>query len=331
MFQPTSWLRPALRTWAVLALGWMLGLHGAMAQQYPTRQPIRLVVPFAAGGGTDQIARALAAGMAKDLGQSVIVDNRPGAGTIIGTDAVAKSPPDGYTLLVATFAHAVNPSLQPKLPYAQATAFAPVSLIGRSLNVLVVRPDRPYQSVAALRDAARREPGKLSYGSFGNGTSAHLAAELFKSLAGVDITHVPYRGASPALTDLLGGQIDVMFSTAASVAPYLRSGRLKALAVTSAERSPALPDVPTVAQAGVPDYVAESWYGVYAPAGTPAEVIARLNTALRQAAGTDAFRARAEEEGLVVTASPPEALTRYVASEQQRWHKVIRDARITAD
>lgn len=331
MLKPTSWLRPSMRCSAVLLLGWAVCLQGAFAQQFPTRQPIRLVVPFAAGGGTDQIARALAAGMSRDLGQSVVVDNRPGAGTIIGSDLVAKSPADGYTLLVATFAHAVNPSLQARLPYVQATAFAPISLVGRSPNVLVVRPDRPYQNVAALLEAARRDPGKLSYGSFGNGTSAHLAAELFKSLARVDITHVSYRGASPALNDLVGGQIDVMFSTAASVAPHLRSGRLKALAVTSAERSPALPDVPTLVQAGVPGYVAESWYGVYAPAGTPAPVIARLNAALRQAAATEAFHVRATEEGLVVIASLPEALTRYVDAEQQRWHKVIRDASITVD
>ncbi len=315
----------------LLVAGAMCGLQVASAQSFPLKQPFRIVVPFAAGGGTDLIARVLGSGMAQGLGQTVIVDNKPGAGTVIGSDAVAKSAPDGYTLLIATFAHAVNPTLQAKLPYVQATAFTPVSLIGRSPNVLVVRPDRYYRTVADLIADARRTPGKLTYGSFGNGTSAHLAAELFKSMAGVELTHVPYRGAGPAITDLLGGQIDMMFSTAASVAPYVHSGKLRAIAVTSAQRSPAMPSVPTIAESGVPGYVAESWYGIYAPAGTPAETVARLNGALRQAAASDTFKRRGEDEGLVTTASPPAELTRYVEAEQARWQKVIRDARITAD
>ncbi|WP_084217207.1 tripartite tricarboxylate transporter substrate binding protein [Xenophilus azovorans] len=309
----------------------MCGLQVASAQSFPLKQPIRIVVPFAAGGGTDLIARVLGSGMAQDLGQTVIVDNKPGAGTVIGTDAVAKSAPDGYTLVIATFAHAVNPTLQAKLPYAHATAFTPVSLIGRSPNVLVVRPDRSFRTVADLVAEAKRTPGKLTYGSFGNGTSAHLAAELFKSMAGVDLTHVPYRGAGPAITDLLGGQIDMMFSTAASVAPYVHSGKLRAIAVTSAQRSPAMPTVPTIAESGVAGYVAESWYGIYAPAGTPADVVARLNGAIRKAAASDTFKKRVENEGLVITASAPAELTRYVDAEQARWQKVIRDARITAD
>ncbi|MCS6766527.1 MAG: tripartite tricarboxylate transporter substrate binding protein [Candidatus Protistobacter heckmanni] len=299
--------------------------------QNPAQQPIRLVVPFAAGGGTDLIARVLGAGMAAELGQPVIVDNKPGAGTIIGSDFVAKSPPDGHTLLVATFAHAVNPSLQPKMPFNTATAFAPVSLIARSPNVLVVAPDRPFKTVKDIVAAAQRGPRKLTYGSFGNGTSAHLAAELFKSLAKVDITHVPYRGSSPAITDLLGGQIDMMFTTVASVAPYLQSGKLRAIAVTSAARSPAMPGVPTVAEGGVPGYVAESWYGLYAPAGTSPEAVQRLLGAVRKAVAGESFKKRVEEEGLVVTAAGPQELAAYVAAEQARWAKVVRDARITAN
>jgi tripartite-type tricarboxylate transporter receptor subunit TctC len=301
------------------------------AQSYPARGPIRLVVPFAAGGGTDAIARVLGAGLASDLGQVVIVDNKPGAGTMIGSDVVAKSPPDGYTLLMATFAHAVNPSLQAKMPYSQATAFAPVSLVGRSPNVLVVRPGRPFKSVSDIIAFAKANPGKLTYGSFGNGTSAHLAAELFKSLAKVDLTHVPYRGSSPAMTDLLGGQIDLMFTTVASVAPFVSSGRLRAIAVTSPERSPARPSVPTIAESGVPGYVAESWYGIYAPAGTPRDLVARLNASIKKAVATENFRKRVEDEGLVVTASTPEELTRYVTAEQARWARIIRDAHITAE
>lgn len=301
------------------------------AQVFPQKQAIRMVVPFAPGGGTDLIARVLGAGIATALSQTVIVDNKPGAGTMIGSEAVAKSPADGYTLLVATFAHAVNPSLQARMPYAQATAFTPVGLIGHSPNVLVVRADRPYKTVAELIAAARREPGKLTYGSFGSGTSAHLAAELFKSMAQVDLTHVPYRGSGPALTDLLGGQIDMMFSTAASVASYVQAGKLRAVALTSAQRSTAMPSVPTIAESGLPGYVAESWYAIYAPAGTPADVVSRLNAALRQAAASETFKKRVEDEGLSITASTPAELTRYVDAEQSRWQRVIKDGRITAD
>jgi len=312
-----------------LALALTMG--NAAAQAFPTKQPIRLVVPFAAGGGTDVIARVLGAGIGAELKQSVIIENKPGAGTIIGSDYVAKSAPDGYTLLMATFAHAVNPSLQPRLPYDQAKAFAPLSLVGRSPNVLVVRSDRDFRTVADLLAFAKAHPGKLSYGSFGNGTSAHLAGELFKRLAQVDLTHVPYRGSAPALTDLLGGQIDLMFTTAASVAPYIASGKLRALAVTSPQRSPAMPSVPTVAESGVPGYVAESWYGLYAPAGTPTEVVARLHAAIRKAAHSETFSKRIADEGIVVIASPPEELTRYVATEQARWGQLVREAHIQLD
>lgn len=323
----------ASRRWLAACLAG-IGLLAApatmQAQQFPVK-PIHIVVPFAAGGGTDLIARVMGPGMAQDLGQPVIVDNKPGGGTILGTDFVAKSPPDGYTLVLATFAHAVNPSLQAHLPYDTAKAFAAISLVGRSPNVLVVRPDRPYKSVNDLLAEARAQPGKLTYGSYGNGTSAHLAAELLKNLARVDITHIPYRGSSPAITDLLGGQIDMMLTTVSSAAAYLDSGKLRALAVTSATRSPAYPDVPTLAEAGVKGYLAESWYGLYAPAGTPPEVIARLNHAVKAATATEAFRKRVESEGLVVSAGPPQELDRYVGAEIERWKKIVQDAHIKAD
>ena len=294
-------------------------------------KPLHIVVPFAPGGGTDLIARLVAEGMGKDLGQPAIVDNKPGAGTIIGTDFVAKAPADGSTLVMATFAHAVNPSLQPRLPFNPEKDFAPVALIGTSPNVLVVRPDRPYKTVQDILAAAKAAPGKLTYGSFGNGTSAHLAGALFANLAKVDITHVPYKGSAPAITDLLGGQIDMMFTTVASVAPHISSGKLRAVAVTSAKRSPAWPDVPTIAEAGVPGYMAEIWYGLYAPAAPPAATIARLNAAVKQAVKSGTFRSRVESEGLVTSAGAPADLDRYVHAEIVRWSKVVKDAHITAD
>ena len=301
---------------------------GPALAAYPEKA-IRLVVPFAPGGGTDLIARTLGAGMSQALGQPVIIDNKPGAGTVIGTDAVAKSAPDGYTLVIASFAHAVNPSLQPKLPYGDK-AFAPVVLIGRGPNVLVVRADSPFKTVKDVVAAAKASPGKLTYASQGNGTSAHLAGEMFDNLAKVQTTHVPYRGAGPAITDLLGGQVDMLFGTAAAVSTFLDSGKLRALAVTSAERSPALKDIPAVAET-IPGYVVESWYGLYAPAGTPADVIARLNAAAKKAVTTDEFRKKVEHEGLVISAGSPADLDAYVRAEEARWRKIVKENNIKAD
>ncbi|WP_409559056.1 tripartite tricarboxylate transporter substrate binding protein [Cupriavidus sp. SZY C1] len=305
-------------------------MAGAPAHAAFPDKPIRIVVPFSPGGGTDLIARAMGVAMAQDLGQPVVVDNKPGGGTIIGTDNVAKSAPDGYTLVMATFAHAINPSLQPKLPYDTDKAFTPVMLVGRSPNVLVVRADSPYKTVRDVIAAAKGKPGGLSFASQGPGTSAHLAGELFKRLAGVDLNHIPYKGAGPAITDLLGGQVDLMFATASAVANLLETGKLRALGVTTAQRSPSpdLSKVPTIAESGVPGYVAESWYGLFAPAGTPAPVVARLNAAARKAVTADAFRKRAEAEGLIVTPGTPDELGRYVRAEEARWGKVVKDARI---
>jgi tripartite-type tricarboxylate transporter receptor subunit TctC len=321
--------RPKFRL-ALLITCVALLASGAAEAAYPERV-VKLVVPFAPGGGTDIIARTLAEAMGKELGQTVIVDNKPGAGTIIGTGAVATSAPDGYTLLMATFAHAVNPSLYAKLPYDTAKAFAPVSLVARSFNVVVVHPERKFRSVADLIAEAKAKPGKLNYGSFGIGTSAHLAGELFKSLAQVDLVHVPYKGSAPAITDLLGGQIDVMFTTVAGVAAYLQSGQLRALAVTASERSPAYPDLPTVAEAGLPGYVAESWYGVYAPAATPSEIIERLNRSVVLAVRSAAFQRLEQAEGLTLAAGPPAELDRYVRGEEARWRQVVRDANIQSE
>lgn len=302
---------------------------GASFAAYPDK-PIRLVVPFAPGGGTDLIARTLGAGMSQALGQQVLIDNKPGAGTIIGTDAVAKSPADGYTLVMASFAHAVNPTLQPKLPFDTDKAFAPVILVGRGPNVLVVRPESPYKTVADVIAAAKAKPGRLTFASQGNGTSAHLAGEMFKNLAKVDITHVPYRGAGPAMTDLLGGQVDFFFGTAAAVSTFLDSGKLRALGVTTAKPSPAIKGVPPIADT-VPGFQVESWYGIYAPAGTPADVIAKLNAAAKTAAQSGDFRTKVEHEGLVVSAGAPAELDTYVRGEQARWGKIVRENNLKAD
>jgi tripartite-type tricarboxylate transporter receptor subunit TctC len=294
---------------------------------YPERN-LRIVVPFAPGGGTDVVARTLAHEMEKDLGTPVIIENKPGAGTIVGTQAVAASRPDGYTLLLGTFANAVNPSLNAKLPYDQHKDFAAVALLARSFNLVVVNPKSSLRSTEDLIAAAKANPGKMTFGTYGAGTSAHLAGELFKDMAKVNLTAVPYKGAAPAITDLIGGQIDVMFTTVASAASLVESGQLRAIAVTSAERSPAFPNIPTVAESGVPGYFAESWYGLFAPAGTPAEIIDRLNKSAAIAVQSEAFKKLIVTEGLVTVAEPPAALDRYFHDEEERWRRVISEAGI---
>ena len=300
----------------------------ALAQGWPSK-PVRIVVPFAPGGGTDLIARTLGLGMSQALGQTVIVENKPGAGTVIGTDLVAKSAPDGYTLVIATMAHAVNPSLLSKLPYNNDTAFAPVSLVGKGPNVLVVRTESPYKSVKDILDAVKSGK-KLTYASQGNGTSAHLAGEMFVNLTKADLLHIPYRGAGPAMNDLLGGQVDLFFGTAAAVSSMVEQGKLRALAVTTPEPSPAFKGVPTVA-ATVPGYSVESWYGFFVPAGTPAPVIAKLNAAIKKAAQSPEFVKKVEHEGLVVNASDPAEFDRYVKAEEARWRKIVKENNIKAD
>jgi tripartite-type tricarboxylate transporter receptor subunit TctC len=328
---PVARYRTTLLLRLVLILLCLAVLPGGLAMAMYPERAVRIIVPFAPGGGTDVVARTLAQEMAKDLGVPVIIENKPGAGTIIGTQAVAASTADGYTLLMGTFSHAVNSSLSAKLPYDPHKDFAAVALIARSFNVVVVNPKSPFHTIADLIAAAKANPDKLSYGTFGVGTSAHLAGELFKDMAGVNLTAVPYKGAAPALTDLIGGQIDVMFTTVASAAALVESGQLRAIAVTSAERSPAFPQVPTVAEAGVPGYAAESWYGLFAPAGTPINVIDRLNQSAASAVRSEAFRKLGVNEGLVTVTLPPEALDRYVRGEEERWRRVIRDAGIKVE
>jgi tripartite-type tricarboxylate transporter receptor subunit TctC len=321
-------IRNTLARLGALVAATSLAATAALAA-FPDK-PIRLVVPFAPGGGTDLIARTLGAGMSQALGQTVIVDNKPGAGTVIGTDAVAKSAADGYTLVVATFAHALNPSLQPRLPFDTAKAFTPVILLGKGPNVLVVRADSPYKTVKDVIAAARARPGRLTYASQGNGTSAHLAGEMFTNLAKVEMTHVPYRGAGPAITDLLGGQVDMIFGTAAAVSTFVDSGKMRALGVTTPQASPALQGVPAIADT-VPGYQVESWYGLYAPAGTPADVIAKLNAAAAKAAHSPDFSKKVEQEGLVISAGTPAELDVYVRAEEARWRKIVKENNIKSE
>jgi len=302
----------------------------ATAQTFPER-PVRIVVPFPPGGGNDIIVRAMTEDMSKTLGQQVLVDNKPGAGTVIGTDAVAKAPADGYTILIASFAFAVNPSLLPKLPYDHPKAFTPITLIGRSPNIVIVPPDRPFRTMTELTAYATANPGKLNYGSFGNGTSGHLAPELYKIMAKVDILHVPYKGTGQAITDLLGGRLDMMFATVSGGATQVRSGKLKALAVTSAIRSPAYPDVPTIAESGVTGYSAETWYGILGPAGLPPAIVAKLHGAIKNAVETEAFKKKAESDGLIVNVGEGPALAKLIDEEETRWRPVVKEANIKPD
>ena len=299
---------------------------------YPDK-PIKVIVPFAPGGGTDLVARTLGITMAEDLRQPIVIENKPGGSTVVGTDALAKSAPDGYTLVVATLAHAVNPSLKAKLPYSQDKDFAPVILVGVSPNVVVVSANSPYKTFSEFLAAAKANPGKLSYASQGGGTSAHLAGELFNSLANTKLIHVPYKGAGPALTDVIGGQVDVMFATASAVGSLVDGGKLRALAVTTPARSPSpqLSMLPTVAESGVPGYSAGSWYGYFAPAGTPPDVINKLNAAIKKGVQSPVFKSRVESEGLVIRAGSPEEFGKFVKAEELRWQKVIKDANISPD
>lgn len=316
----------------VFLWGLALSTCGQTFATYPERA-IKLIVPFAAGGGTDLVARVIGGAMTNELHQTVIIENKPGGSTIIGTDALAKSAPDGYTLVMATFAHAVNPSLKTKLPYNQDKDFAPVCLIGISPNVLVVSAASPYQSVKELLEAVKANPGKFSYASQGSGTSAHLAGELFASLTGAKLLHVPYKGAAPALTDLMGRQVDMMFATASAVGNLIEAGKLRALAVTTTDRStsPVLAKVPTIAENGVPGYSAGSWYGVFAPAGTPEEIIAQLNAAITKGALSSSFKNQVESEGLVIKTGTPEDFAQFEKTEEMRWRTVIKDGHITED
>jgi len=318
------------KVWLLVALLGLVGYESNAQAVYPDK-PIRIIVPFAPGGGTDQVARTLASGMSTALGQTVIVENKPGAGTVIGTDFVAKSSPDGYTILMATFANAVNTSLLTKLPYGSNKAFTPVVLVGRGPNILVVRADSPFHTLEDLLKEAKAHPQSLTYASQGIGTSAHLAGELFTYLTQTQITHVPYKGAGPAMTDVMGGQVDMTFGTSSAVVKHIQNGRLRALGVTSPERLPALRNIPTIAEQGVVQYSVESWYGLFVPTGTPENIVRSLNEAAKVAVNQPSFHELADNEGLTIVADTPAQFASYLAGEEQRWRNVITQNKIQTD
>lgn len=322
--------RRLLGAGAFAPLASLLGPLQARAEPAFPSRTIRVVVPFTPGGGTDVVGRTLIVGMQSLLGQSLIIDNKPGAGTVIGTDIVAKAPPDGYTLLLTTSAVAINDSLVKKLPYSTRNDLTEVGLICSGPNVLVVRPNSPLKTVADVIAAAKAAPGKLSYASSGNGSAVHLAGELFKTTAGVDIVHVPYRGAGPAYTDLIGGQVDMLFGTAGGVAKLVDGGKMRAIGVTSTRRSPVYKDIPAIAET-LPGYEADVWYALFAPAGTPPAVIAKINAALRKAAEAAAYKERLAHEGLAVAVNTPEEMTRFMRAEEARWRKVVVEGKVTID
>lgn len=321
------------RTFALLVAALVLP-GAAMAQpeaNWPSR-PIKWVVPFPPGGAMDVIARTLGDKAARELGQPFVIENRPGAGGNIGADYVAKQSADGYTIMITSIGMATNKVLYSKLSYDPVKDFAPVSLLAVVPNVLVVNaalsPDKSVQDVLAH---ARRNPGKLTYASAGNGTSIHLASEVFASMAGTNLLHVPYKGSGPAMTDMLGGQVDLMFDSITSARPHIQSGKLRALGVTTARRSAALPDVPTIAEVGVPGYEVSPWFAVFAPAGTPAGVVARLNQALNGAMKQPDTLKKLESVGAEPIGSTPQELAAHLNKELNRWGKLIKERSIQLD
>jgi tripartite-type tricarboxylate transporter receptor subunit TctC len=301
---------------------------GVLADDYPSR-PIRLIIPFPPGGSNDVVGRLVAQQLGTVLGQQVFVDNRGGAGGVIGTDVAAKAAPDGYTLLVVSLAHAVNASLY-KLPYDHEKAFAPVAMFGSGTNVVAVNPDLPVNSLQELIALAKKKPGELNYASAGVGSFQHLGGELFKLMAGVDIVHVPFRGGGPAMVDVMGGHTKIVFSSLIQTTPHVKAGKLKALATGGAKRNPVLPDVPTVAEAGVPGYEANNWWGMLAPAGTPPAIVDKLNKAVSAALDAPELQAQFEKEGATVIKMQPAEFGKYVQTETDKWARVVKEAHISA-
>ena len=290
-----------------------------------------LVVPYPAGGGNDVIARLVAAKMSASLGQQIAIENRGGAGSTIGTRDVARSAPDGYTLLIATSSLAINPALYPDTAYDPQKDFAPIGLIATSSNFVLVNPSLPVHSIAELIALARNQPGRIDFASTGTGTSTHLAALLFASMANVRLNAIPYKGVAPAVTDLLGGQVALMFCPMASVVGQVRQGNLRAIAVTGAKRSALFPELPAVAEAGLPGYAAELHYGLVAPAGTPPEAIAKLNAALNNALADSDIRQRFAADGTETLPGTPQAYAADIASEQAKWGAIITKAGVKAE
>ena len=323
---------------SVLAALWLASAQAAAADSSPSSSPegyasrsIRLIVPFPPGGSTDILARALAQKLAESLAQAVVIDNRPGAGGSIAAEAAARAAPDGYTLMMGHLGTlAVNPAIYKNLPYDPVKSFAPVSLMAIVPSVLVVNPRVPAASAAELIAYARAHPGKLAYGSAGNGSTSHLTTEYFKLATGTDILHVPYKGIGPMLTDLVSGQLSMGLNGAPAVMAHVNAGRLRALAVSSLERLQALPQVPTLDEAGVKGFDASGWYGIVAPAGTPRSVVAKLNAEIRRSLDTEDLRARLDSEGALPAPGTPEEFAAFIQAEIARWGAVLMRAGVAA-
>jgi len=316
--------RPTLVALAAISLA-LAGAPSVFAQATFPSKPIRIVVPFPPGGTTDILARAAAQKMTEAWKEQVLVDNRPGAGGNIGAELVAKSPADGYTLLMGTVGtHSINPSLYAKMPYDHVKDFAPVILVASVPNVLVVHPSVPANSVQELIAYAKANPGKINFASSGSGTSIHLAGELFKTMAGVQMAHVPYKGSAPAIADLVGGQVQIMFDNLPSALPQIKGGRLRALAVTSAQRAPALPDVPTVAESGLPGFEASSWFGLLAPAGSPRDAILKVNAEVDRWLASPEAKEKLTSQGANAAGGTPEDFARHIAAETAKWQQVVK-------
>ena len=315
---------------ALLLLAAALATH-SVAQTYPTKA-IRMIVPFPPGGPNDILGRVMAQRLSEQLGQQVVIDNRGGAGGLIGAEIAARAAPDGYTLIFAgTATLAINPGLHKKLPYDPLKDFAAVSLVGTAPSMLVVHPSLPVKTVKDLIALARAKPGQLNFASAGVGTPPHLAGELFKSMAGVDMTHVPYKGGGPALNDLLGGQIGVYFSGISSALPYVKEGRLRGIAVTSAKRTAVMPELPTVAESGLPGYEVGNWYAIVAPAGTAPAIIARLNAEIVKALAAAEVKKRFLDLAADPIGSTPAELAKYNRSEIAKWARALKAAGIAPE
>jgi len=303
----------------------------AHAQGYPNK-PIRLIVPYAPGGATDIIGRAAAAELTKTMGQQVIIENRPGAGGNLGAEQVARSAPDGYTLLVSPSSlHGITPFLYTKLPYDPNKDLAPVIVLGSFANVLVMNPSIKANSVSELVALIKASPGKFTYASSGSGSTIHLSGEMFKSMLNLDIAHVPYKGSSPALTDLMGGQVSIMFDNIPSAITFIRSGKLKPLATTGPTRSSSLPELPTMIEAGFPGYISTAWFGIVAPAGTPKEIIARINAEGQKVTKSPDFIKRMNELGYDIVGGSPEQMGAMIQEELKRWGPVVKSSGAQVD
>jgi tripartite-type tricarboxylate transporter receptor subunit TctC len=316
----------------VLALGLALGVVlDAAAQPYPAKS-IRLIVPFPPGGSADILARAIGQKAGDGLGQSFVVENRPGAGTAIGAEALAKSAPDGYAVMIGTVSsHAINPALNPKLPFDPVKDFTPISLVATIPFAMVVHPSVPAKTVQEFVELARARPGTLNYSSAGSGTSNHLAGELLRSMTGIDIVHIPYKGSAPALNDLIAGQVSMMFDLVLTAAPHVRSGAVRGLAVTGAQRSSALPGLPTVAESAIPGYEVSAWFGIFAPAGVPQPVVQRLNAEFVKALQQPDLRQRLASQGAEPLTSTPAEFSAYLRAEIDKWATVVKMAGMKPD